>query len=171
MVRQGSRAVFPARRDPNASNVACERAAAGPDQLIGPRRASSLTGHATRTARADPALIADDHRLVRAGMTARSPPTPGLTWSARSPTGSQALRLAEAVKPEVILMGLRMPGTDGVTAIAELVSVTLLLAWPTSEPIPHVGDGGGDDVELGRDFATWERGLALGCGRWAHRGR
>jgi DNA-binding NarL/FixJ family response regulator len=34
--------------------------------------------------------------------------------------GSQALRLAEAVRPDVILMDLRMPGMDGVTAIAEL---------------------------------------------------
>jgi DNA-binding NarL/FixJ family response regulator len=34
--------------------------------------------------------------------------------------GSQALRLAEAVKPDVILMDLRMPGMDGVTAIGEL---------------------------------------------------
>ena len=36
--------------------------------------------------------------------------------------GSEALRRAEAVRPDVILMDLRMPGMDGVAAIAELAS-------------------------------------------------
>jgi DNA-binding NarL/FixJ family response regulator len=34
--------------------------------------------------------------------------------------GAEAVRLALAVRPDVILMDLRMPGRDGVTAIAEL---------------------------------------------------
>ena len=65
-------------------------------------------------------LIADDHPVVRNGLNGTFAADPGFDVVGEAADGSQALRLAEAVKPDVILMDLRMPGMDGVTAIAEL---------------------------------------------------
>jgi DNA-binding NarL/FixJ family response regulator len=65
-------------------------------------------------------LIADDHPVVRDGLTGMFAADPDFSVVGEAGDGSQALRLAEAVRPDVILMDLRMPGMDGVTAIAEL---------------------------------------------------
>ena len=65
-------------------------------------------------------LIADDHPVVRDGLNGMFAADPGFDVVGEAADGSQALRLAEALKPDVILMDLRMPGMDGVTAIAEL---------------------------------------------------
>jgi DNA-binding NarL/FixJ family response regulator len=65
-------------------------------------------------------LIADDHPVVRDGLTGMFVADPDFSVVGEAADGSQALRLAEAVRPDVILMDLRMPGMDGVTAIAEL---------------------------------------------------
>ncbi|HEX3920713.1 MAG TPA: response regulator transcription factor [Streptosporangiaceae bacterium] len=45
---------------------------------------------------------------------------PGFEVLGEAGDGSEAVRLAQALQPDVILMDLRMPGMDGVTAIAEL---------------------------------------------------
>ena len=65
-------------------------------------------------------LIADDHPVVRDGLSGMFAADPDFEVAGEAADGSQALRLAEAVRPDVILMDLRMPGMDGVTAIAEL---------------------------------------------------
>jgi DNA-binding NarL/FixJ family response regulator len=65
-------------------------------------------------------LIADDHPVVRDGLSGMFAADPEFEVAGEAVDGSQALRLAEAVRPDVILMDLRMPGMDGVTAIAEL---------------------------------------------------
>ncbi len=66
-------------------------------------------------------LIADDHPVVRDGLSGMFAADPDFLVVGEAGDGSQALRLADAVRPDVILMDLRMPGVDGVTAIAELV--------------------------------------------------
>ena len=65
-------------------------------------------------------LIADDHPVVRDGLSGMFAADPDFLVVGEAADGSQALRVADAVKPDVILMDLRMPGMDGVTAIAEL---------------------------------------------------
>src|SRR6201986_885680 len=65
-------------------------------------------------------LIADDHPVVRDGLSGMFAADPDFPVVGEAGDGSQALRLAEAVRPDVVLMDLRMPGMDGVTAIAEL---------------------------------------------------
>ncbi len=65
-------------------------------------------------------LIADDHPVVRDGLSGMFASDPGFEVLGEAADGAEALRLAQALRPDVILMDLRMPGMDGVTAIGEL---------------------------------------------------
>ena len=65
-------------------------------------------------------LIADDHPVVRDGLSGMFARDPGFEVLGEAGDGAEAIRLAQALTPDVILMDLRMPGMDGLTAITEL---------------------------------------------------
>jgi CheY-like chemotaxis protein len=65
-------------------------------------------------------LIVDDHPVVRDGLTGMFAADPGFEVLGEAGDGAEAVRLAQALGPDVILMDLRMPGMDGVAAITEL---------------------------------------------------
>jgi DNA-binding NarL/FixJ family response regulator len=65
-------------------------------------------------------LIVDDHPVVRDGLTGMFATDPGFEVIGEAGDGAEAVRQARALRPDVILMDLRMPGTDGVAAITEL---------------------------------------------------
>jgi DNA-binding NarL/FixJ family response regulator len=65
-------------------------------------------------------LIADDHPVVRDGLSGMFAADPGFEVVGEASDGAEAVRRAEALRPDVILLDLRMPGMDGVTAITEL---------------------------------------------------
>ena len=65
-------------------------------------------------------LIADDQRVVRDGLALLVGLIDGAEVVAAAGDGAEAVQLAEAHHPDVILMDLRMPGTDGITATAQL---------------------------------------------------
>jgi DNA-binding NarL/FixJ family response regulator len=65
-------------------------------------------------------LIADDHPIVRDGIRGMFTGDPEFEVLGEAADGARAVELARALDPDVILMDLRMPGTDGVAAIKEL---------------------------------------------------
>ena len=65
-------------------------------------------------------LIADDQRVVRDGLSMLVSLIDGVEIVGLASDGAEAVRLAEAHCPDVILMDLRMPGVDGATATAEV---------------------------------------------------
>jgi DNA-binding NarL/FixJ family response regulator len=65
-------------------------------------------------------LIVDDHPIVRDGLSGMFATDPGFTVLGEATDGAEAIRLAQTLKPDVILMDLRMPGMDGLAAIREL---------------------------------------------------
>jgi DNA-binding NarL/FixJ family response regulator len=65
-------------------------------------------------------LIADDQRVVRDGLTMLVALIDGVEVAGSASDGEEAVRLAVAHRPDVILMDLRMPGVDGITATAQL---------------------------------------------------
>jgi DNA-binding NarL/FixJ family response regulator len=65
-------------------------------------------------------LIVDDHPVVRDGLRGMFTGTSEVDVVGEAADGAEAVTLAEALRPDVILMDLRMPGVDGVTAIGRL---------------------------------------------------
>jgi DNA-binding NarL/FixJ family response regulator len=65
-------------------------------------------------------LIADDHPIVRDGLRGMFAGDPDFEVLGEAGDGAQAVELARALDPDVILMDLRMPRMDGVAAIKEL---------------------------------------------------
>jgi NarL family two-component system response regulator LiaR len=65
-------------------------------------------------------LIADDHALVRMGIRALIGTEPDMQLVAEATNGAEAIRLALAHPPDVILLDLVMPQTDGIEAIRRI---------------------------------------------------
>ena len=61
-------------------------------------------------------LVADDHQVVRAGIVALLEQQEGFQVVGEAGTGDEAVEKALAKRPDVVLMDLQMPGTDGVQA-------------------------------------------------------
>jgi DNA-binding NarL/FixJ family response regulator len=64
-------------------------------------------------------LIADDQRVVRDGLAMLLGLIDGVEIAGTACDGAEAVRLAQAHRPDVVLMDLRMPGTDGIAATAD----------------------------------------------------
>ena len=67
-------------------------------------------------------LIADDQELVRAGFRALLDAQADLEVAGEAHDGSQAVQLARELQPDVVLMDIRMPVLDGLTATREIAS-------------------------------------------------
>ncbi|WP_029264134.1 MULTISPECIES: response regulator [unclassified Microbacterium] len=65
-------------------------------------------------------LLADDHGAIRAGLRIMLE-AHGITVVGEAADGDVAVRNAAALRPDVVLMDLRMPGRDGVSATREIV--------------------------------------------------
>src|SRR6185437_3397639 len=61
-------------------------------------------------------LIADDEALIRAGFTVLVNSAPGITVVGAASDGVQAVRQARALRPDVVLMDIRMPVMGGLEA-------------------------------------------------------
>lgn len=65
-------------------------------------------------------LIVDDHPVVREGLAGMVGGQPDLEVVGQAGDGAEAIEMATQLEPDVILMDLRMPGTDGVHATIAL---------------------------------------------------
>lgn len=61
-------------------------------------------------------LIADDHPVVRRGLSALLATVEGFEVAGEAADGEEAVREAQLLHPDVVLMDVRMPGLDGVEA-------------------------------------------------------
>jgi DNA-binding NarL/FixJ family response regulator len=93
-------------------------------------------------------VIADDHPVVRDGLRGMFSADPRFEVLGEAGDGAEAIALGERLQPDVILMDLRMPRTDGVTAIKELTRrgvtarVLVLTTYDTdSDVLPAIEAG------------------------------
>ncbi len=67
-------------------------------------------------------LVVDDHPVVRAGLVGLLAGEADLEVVGEASDGGEAVTLAEALRPDVVLMDLRMPGGGGVPATASIAA-------------------------------------------------
>ncbi len=65
-------------------------------------------------------LLVDDQPLIRAGIRMLLDAEADLTVVGEASDGAEAVRLARDLQPDIVLMDVRMPGVDGVTATGEI---------------------------------------------------
>jgi len=65
-------------------------------------------------------VVADDHEVVRTGFASLLDTQPDFTVLGLAADGAEAVRLTRALHPDVVLMDVRMPGTNGIEATRQL---------------------------------------------------
>jgi DNA-binding NarL/FixJ family response regulator len=66
-------------------------------------------------------VVADDHEVVRAGFAALLGTQPDFAVLGTAADGAEAVAVCRELRPEVVLMDVRMPGTDGIEATRQLI--------------------------------------------------
>ncbi|MFV0451252.1 MAG: response regulator [Propioniciclava sp.] len=93
-------------------------------------------------------LLVDDHPVVRAGMIAMLETVDDMEVVGHAPDGETAIAGARRLRPDVVLMDLRMPGIDGATATRTLrrlndpPAVLVLTTYATDADIVHALEAG-----------------------------
>ncbi|GII28616.1 response regulator [Planotetraspora mira] len=93
-------------------------------------------------------MIVDDHPVVREGLRGMLEADPGITVVGEAASGDEAVVRAAESRPDVILMDLRMPNGDGVSATARILAarpesrVIVLTTYETDQDIVRAVEAG-----------------------------
>lgn len=127
-------------------------------------------------------LLADDEPLTRAGVRAVLGADPEFEVVGEAADGRAAVELAQAHRPDVVLLDIMMPGMDGLAAAAEIrrtvpdTGVIMLTTFSEDEHIARAFDGGasgfllksGDPRELFAGIRAVAEGAAYLSPKIAH---
>ncbi|MCX5232704.1 response regulator transcription factor [Streptomyces sp. NPDC006553] len=86
-------------------------------------------------------LVVDDQQLVRMGLRMLFEQAQDIEIQGEADNGAEAVRLAERLTPDVVLMDLRMPGMDGITATRRILAArpaTRVVALTTFDDDDHL---------------------------------
>jgi len=99
-------------------------------------------------------LVVDDHPVVRSGLVSLLAVEPDLLVVGEAADGAEALVCVATLKPDVVLMDLRMPGMDGADATARIVRdhpatrVLVLTTFDTDDDILRAVEAGANGYLL-----------------------
>ncbi|WP_433306320.1 response regulator [Actinoplanes sp. CA-030573] len=83
-------------------------------------------------------LLVDDHALVRSSLRMVLAAAAGIEVAGEAGDGGEAVRLAREVRPDVVLMDVRMPGMDGIAATAAIAGEAKVLVLTTFDDDEYV---------------------------------
>jgi DNA-binding NarL/FixJ family response regulator len=86
-------------------------------------------------------LLADDHHLFRKGLASLLEKESGFEVVAEAEDGADAIRKAQAIKPDLVLMDIHMPGVNGLEAtrqITRILPATRIVILTISEDDEHL---------------------------------
>ena len=118
-------------------------------------------------------MVVDDHAVVRSGLSAFLSVVPDLELVGEAENGDEAVRRCGLLYPDVILMDLMMPGTDGVTATRLIhekypaVHVIALTSFPEDDLVQKALQAGATGY-LMKNVSARELAEAI---RAAHKGK
>ncbi|MFE3251957.1 response regulator transcription factor [Streptomyces sp. NPDC059209] len=81
-------------------------------------------------------VLADDERMVRTALRVILEAEPDLTVVGEASTGAEAVSVVRAVRPDVVLMDVRMPEIDGIRATEQILDAAAPAPAPASAPVP-----------------------------------
>ncbi|HEY3859862.1 MAG TPA: response regulator transcription factor [Gammaproteobacteria bacterium] len=111
-------------------------------------------------------LIADDHTLVRAGLTSLIARLPEMEVVAEAADGRQALRMVRDLQPDIVLMDIAMPGLNGLESAERIhgihpkIKIVILSMHASEEYVAQALKAGASGYLL-KDAATAELEMAL----------
>ncbi len=120
-------------------------------------------------------LLVDDHTIVRLGLKTLIGDQPGMEVVGEAGTAAEAIRAAERLHPDVVLMDIRMPGEGGIEATRQItarfpqIKVVMLTSFADDELVVRAIRAGAvgyvlkqvDNAELLRAIEAAARGEAL----------
>ncbi|MGI8659028.1 MAG: response regulator [Candidatus Limnocylindria bacterium] len=105
-------------------------------------------------------LIADDHEVVRIGLASLLDRQQGFTVVAEAGSGQEAVRAAHRVRPDVVVMDIRMPDGSGIDACRAITNdlpgtpVVMLTSYADSDALFSAIDAGASGYVLKRVGST-----------------
>lgn len=118
-------------------------------------------------------LVVDDEPLVRAGLRLVLDPARGIEIVGEAGDGVAAVRAARELAPDVVLMDVRMPGGDGIAAVAAIRAaglgcrILMLTAFDTDEFVLGALRAGADGFLLKAEDPDLIERAVLGAGEGA----
>jgi DNA-binding NarL/FixJ family response regulator len=94
-------------------------------------------------------LIVDDHAVVREGLEAMLRLEVSFTSIATASSGTEAMQVCVNHLPDVILLDVRMPGTDGFSTLEELMQ-----NWPNIRVIMLSASANAAEIKLARRLSS-----------------